>query len=58
MTVEDLQEVFEPFFENMNDKLELIVEDIANTQKIMCGFMVAIGVLAGIILISYLLDRF
>lgn len=58
MTAEDLQEVLEPFFENMNDKLELIVEDIANAQKIMCGFMVAIGVLAGIILISYLLDRF
>lgn len=58
MTAEDLQEVLEPFFENMHDKLDLIVEDIANTQKIMCGFMVAIGVLAGIILISYLLDRF
>ena len=41
MTAEDLQEVLEPFFENMNDKLELIVEDIANTQKIMCGFMLA-----------------
>lgn len=58
MTAEDLQEVLEPFFENMHDKLDLIVEDISNTQKIMCGFMVAIGVLAGIILISYLLDRF
>lgn len=58
MTVEDLQDVLAPLFENMQDKLDLIVEDIQYVSKVQCGLMVAIGVLAGIILISYLLERF
>lgn len=58
MTAEELQEVLEPLFDNISDKLDLIIEDLAFTSKVLCGFMVAIGVLAGLILISYLLDRF
>lgn len=58
MTAQDLHEVLEPLFQNMNDKLDLIIDDLTYLNKVQCGFMVAIGVLAGLILISYLLERF
>ena len=58
LTVADLEEVFTPMFDNLSDKLDLVVEDLTYINKVQCGFMVAIGVLAGLILISYLLERF
>lgn len=58
MTQQELQEVLEPLLDNMNDKLDLVIEDLVHLNKVQCGFMVAIGVLAGLILISYLLERF
>lgn len=58
MTVEEFEEVFTPVMDNIGDKLDIVVDDISYLIKLQAGLIVFIGVIAGLILISYLLERF
>lgn len=58
MTKEDLAEVVTPLFEDLQTKLDSIADDILHLTQVQYGLLIAIGVVAGLILISYLLDRF
>lgn len=58
MTVEEFEEVFTPVMDNIGDKLDIVVADISYLIKLQAGLIVFIGVVAGLILISYLLERF
>lgn len=58
LTKEDLQEVLTPMFQGLHDKLDVLTDDLVHLTKVQYGLLLAIGVVAGLILISYLLDRF
>lgn len=58
MTTEELQEVLEPLFSGLSDKMDVISEDVQHLTQVQYGLLIAIGVVAGLILIHYLLERF
>lgn len=58
MIIEEFEEVFTPVMDNIGDKLDIVIDDISYLIKLQAGLIVFIGVLAGLILISYLLERF
>lgn len=58
MTTEELQEVMEPLFNGLSDKLDVISEDVQHLTQVQYGMLIAVGVVAGLILIHYLLEKF
>lgn len=65
MTGEELQEVMEPLFTGLHDKLDVlstkmddISEAVQHMTQVQYGMLIALGVVAGLILIHYLLDKF
>ena len=58
MSQEELREVLDPLIDDLSAKLDVVASDLEHLIKVQYGLLVAIGIVAGLILISYLLDRF